>query len=320
MAYFDIEKKWLEHEKIVRKWKRFGEIFFVNRDSTKGSNSNHGKSPDSPLLDINAAVAKCTDYNNDYIVFSGRLTSGQQFSEQQVIDVDGVHLIGASRFFGMGGGYADSCFVTPHTCGSILDGDANDFKCGLVLGADGIEVAGIRFYNPDATQAQFHIGLLDNQGNGRNCSIHDCQFQGQTAGTASRTSGVKAVGVETLHVFRNHFYACETGIEIKGGAKRYATENILQGNIISKPKYGINLSGGSTTENEIIENMITQKGTYGYAMTAGINVHNDASKNNFLHNWVFHGTKGTAFSPGTGTNYWILNYYSDSGGTLYDGT
>lgn len=292
----------------------FGNFYYV--DVENGDNDNDGESPENAVADINAANDLCTADKGDVIIFSSRLTSGNQFTEQQVINKRGIKLLGIGYILGLGGGY-DSCFVTPHTCTGILDGDAHDFNCGLVLGADGIEVAGIKFYNPDATQAQFHIGLLDGQGDARGCSIHDNEFQGQLGGTADRTCGIKAVGIETLHIFRNHLYACETGIEICGGSERYSSENIIQDNIITKPKYGIHLSGGSTVENLIQHNSIFKKNVYGYTLSNCILIAAGANGNHFYQNKLGTTDADEAITDNGTANSFIDNYYEDAGGTKW---
>lgn len=295
----------------VGQWLNWGEVFYV--DPEHGSATGSGKTPGEALNTINLAVAKCLDDRGDVIVFKSRLTGGNQFDAQQVIDKRGVKLLGGGLFRGMGRGFP-SCFVTPHTCGSILAGDAHDFYCGLVLGADGIEVAGIKFYNPDATQAQFHIGLLDNQGNARNCSIHDCVLQGQMSGLADRTRGIKAVGIETLHVFRNLLYSCEHGVEIEGGSKRFSSQCVIEDNLIACAKYGIHFpTGGGIVENWILRNKIMPKKNYGYTITNGILVGALANGNFFGENYVGHDTKLTCYTDNGTDNIWLKNYYGKTG-------
>ena len=316
-GYDDLKKMWLEHELTIRKLKRYGDVYFVHRDSSKGADTNNGEQPTSPLLTLNAAVDKCTERNNDTIIFSGRTTSGQAFSDYQSIDVRGLHLLGAGFLFGALG-FDLSTYVCYHT--PTAHGLGFGSPAGLLVEADSVEIAGIKFYNPDATKIQTEVGLNcdGDPGDGRACSIHDNEFQGQTGGTTDRTRGIELIGSESTIVEKNRFYCCEYGIYLRGGSTRYAEDNIIQDNRIHSPKYGIYVDT-TVAECQFLKNRISQKSILGYAMTVGITIP-AASGNLFAENIVGHATKGNAFSPGTGTNYWINNYYSGSGGTLYDGT
>ena len=316
-SMFNIFKKFNELDTRITKIERFGNLFFV--DTTNGHDTQFsGLRPNQAKKTINAAVALCEDYNHDVIIFKSKLWS-PQFTEQQVIDVKSVHLFGHGYMYGMGGGWG-SCFNTPATCDSILEGDIHDFKCGLVLAKDDIEVAGLKFINPNATQAQWHLGLLDNLGDARNCAIHDCIFQGDQSGTPDRTSGIRSVGVESGLIFRNEFYCCEQAVRLESGSKRFSTKNIIRDLKIQGSAYGLTLREISCMENFCDHIDILPKQYYGYAMTAGMYVY-QAPGNMFHDIFVGHATVATAYRTNINTNYWPRCWYVDANGKAveYDG-
>lgn len=73
----------------------FGNIYYV--DATNGDNDNDGLSPQTPLLTITAALAKCTDGNDDYVIIRGG------FNESFTVSKEKVHLLGLKN--GRGKGY-----------------------------------------------------------------------------------------------------------------------------------------------------------------------------------------------------------------------
>ncbi len=297
----------------------FDDIVYCSRDY--GNNNNDGSSWAQAVADINTACDKLKYATNNgnargrnqAILFQGRLTSGNAFTALQVIDVPGVHLIGGGGGYGMGGGW-DSVFVTPGTCSD--GGGSYSYKAGLSIAADDVEVCGIKFYNPDPTQAQYHILVEDglSPGDGRNSWIHDNVFQGDVNGTASRTSGICVIGIETILIERNFFYYCEEAVRIAAGSVRYPNKVAVKGNWIFAPSTGIVLTDDYCVESLFQDNRIIPKNTYGYTFAYGIDANANSGGNLFTGNIVAHATEGTAFRYGT--NFWINNYYSGSGGTL----
>lgn len=293
-------------------------------DVGRGTTGGSGESWETATNTVNGALDRIYSGSNSnargrhfLILFQSRLTSGNVLTTKTVIDIQGVSLIGAGLMYGMGGGW-DSCFVNYHTMTAESDLSGAPFtKAGLSIEADDCVVAGLKFYNPDATQKQVHLTTNDAHG-ARNCAIINNVFQGQN-GTADRTSGVQLVGSETALVADNQFYQCEYGVTLHGGGTRYVNRCIVENNKIFSPKYGIYLSNSSTTDNLIIGNTVVNKQTYGYTMTDGIYCANAAQGNLFQDNVVGHATEGTAYAAGSGTNYWINNYYSGSGGSKFDG-
>lgn len=296
----------------------FQDVRYVSRDY--GSDANVGDSWATAVKTINRAV-DCLEYNtsstargrHQAIYFQGRLTSGNAFTTLQAIDIPGISLIGGGGAYGMGGGW-DSVFVTPGTC--LSGGGSYSEYAGLSLGADDLEVCGIKFYNPDPTQAQYHMLIEDSYspGDGRNCWVHDNVFQGDVNGTASRTRGILVRGIESGLIERNHFYYPEHGITLKAGAVRYTSKMIVKDNHIFAPAIGIYLDDDYCLESTFLNNYIIPKNTYGYTFSYGIDANANSGGNLFVGNIVAHATEGTAFRYGT--NFWINNYHSGSGGTL----
>lgn len=296
----------------------FEDVRYVSRDY--GSDGNTGDSWATACKTINVAMdnllyntANSARGRHQAIYFQGRLTSGNAFTTLQAIDLPGISLIGGGGRYGMGGGW-DSVFVTPGT--ALAGGGSYGHKAGLALAHDDLEVCGIKFYNPDPTQAQYHILLEDSlsPGDGRNSWIHDNVFQGDSAGTASRTSGIKVLGIETSLIENNMFYYPEYGISISAGAVRYPNKLQVLNNHIFAPSVGIELTDDYCVESIFEGNRVIPKNTYGYTFTYGIDANANSGGNLFCNNIVGHATEGTAYRYGT--NMWINNYHATSGGTL----
>lgn len=297
----------------------YDQIVFLDR--TNGSDGNDGESWSTPVNTINGAMDKIWGGSNSTargrhfaVIFRSRLTGGTKSTANEVIDIQGVHLIGAGVLYGMGGGW-DSCFVTDNnalTADSDLTG-LSATKVGLRVDADDVLISGLKFYAPtDYTTAFYHVALNDAHG-GRNCAVINNVFQGDVNGTRS-FHGVGINGSETALVAGNQFYFHDEGVTVGGGETRYASQCVIEDNRFFGCKYGIRTTNASTVMNEILNNYFTQQSTYGWAMTRGIDL---TYGTGFLcaNNIVGHATEGTAFAYGTG-NFWINNYHSGSGGTL----
>jgi len=305
----------------------YNQIYFVDR--ANGSDGQTGEDWDHPKATINDCMTALeTKYGSKsaargrhfLIVFQSRLTTDNQFAAKQTIDVSGVDLVGAGKFYGMGGGW-NSCFINQY---AVLAADTDlsglvSTKAGLQIDTDEVTVQGLKFYAPDVAGAMNHIAVNDAHG-GRSVAILDNTFQGDLNGTYS-VDGVGLNGCETGLVKGNEFYFCGNAIVLGGGGTRYASKCIVEGNRIFDPAYGIRLYNASTTENLIKDNSIRPKNTYGMTFVNGILVAAGCVGNAFEGNKVFHETKATAYSyGGANAREWILNYYGAAGGTLYDGT
>jgi len=91
---------------------------------------------------------------------------------------------------------------------------------------------------------------------------------------------------------------------------------MISNNIFHGCAKGIYFSDAYGIENIVANNIMTKKASYGYTWDVGIDVTGNPSGNTFVNNFCGHATEGNAFAYGSGTNYWINNYYVGSGGTL----
>lgn len=300
-----------------------GNIFFVDRNA--GNDGSSGESWDDALVTIAQANSKCTTRNNDIIVYRGRLTGGNRFTDSQEITKDGVHLMGAGYLFGHGGG-RDSVFVNPQTVATPSNATLIEAsvpgasKGGLILGANNIEVAGIYFYSPDATQAQCNIAADDSR---YSQSIHDNWFQGSLSdgtGVADRTMSICIQGMSQGYIGFNHFDSPETAILLRGGSARFSHTNIVEENVINRPKWGIHLLTGAL-DSLLRKNRVLPRGglSYGYALTCGLLIDALANYNVIEDMEVYNATKGTAYTDSGTANVLRRCYYDITGGagTLY---
>jgi hypothetical protein len=298
----------------------------VYLDRLHGLDGNSGDSWESPVLTINGACDKF--YGGDYdaalgrhyaIVYRGSTTTARAFTSLQVIDVPGVHLIGAGAWYGHGGG-SNSCFVAGSSSGYA-------YPAALVVEENGCSIEGMKFYMPSeyakATPYEFFVGSGDTV----DLAVVNNQFIGANADgvmTSKYVAGVGAQGGEGGYYAGNEFMYCYWGIMGSAGSSRYFHKNKIEYNRMFGCAKGIYFPDAYGIENSIEGNIILRpspSGTaYGYTMTGGIDFGGNPSGNFCTHNFVGHATKTTAFVKGSGTNYWDLNYYdAGSGGTLYDG-
>jgi len=297
----------------------YGSIFFVDRQ-TPGVDTQDGESWDTALYTIDKAVEKVTANRGDVIFFRGRVTTGQQFSSQQVINKNGVHLFGMGWLYGKGGGY-NSCYVSAQAAAGSSNFAATICeKGGLELYAHGIEVAGLKFYGPDVAQLQGHIVSGKDSGSPfQGISIHDCDFQGDVNGSGEQ-SGIFMESQEALYVGFNNFYYTEYGICLRAGGSDYSSGALIEENVLRGCKYGIRIADDAIL-NLIRKNRHLVEGTQGrgWAMTAGLQVDAGAEENMFEDEEIYHATKGTAVvNNGTNTVFRRVYYDVTSGaGTLY---
>jgi len=314
---YNIFKKWAEHDVDLAQIKKFGDVYFVDRES--GSDAYSGLKPKEAKLTLNAAVALCIANHNDSIIFKGRTTSGQMLTATQTIDKSGVHLIGSGLFYGSAA-FAEATYVGYHT--PAATGGLGS-PPGLLVEGNGCEIAGIKFYNPDATKIQTELQVhadFSSGGRGTGVSIHDCFFQGQNGGTADRTRGIELIGSEAAQLYRNQFYCCEYGIYFRSASYHYTQGCTIKDQLIYGAKYGLYFDV-DVADNILEDILIAQKGNTGYAITRGVQLGTNTYGNTFRRVDVGHATKSTAFAPAGNTNYWIDCHYMDTtGGTLYDGS
>jgi hypothetical protein len=287
-------------------------------DRANGSNADQGTSWEEPVKDINTAMDLLYGgYDSKargrkfLVLFRGRLTSGNAFTTEQVIDVSGVDVVGAGGLFG--GGSRDSVFVTPPTT-------YGTYGCGLRIAKSDVRVIGLYFYNPDSVEAEHYHIFVDNDNQTANgvdilCNV----FQGSDSNgdvTGRYTGGILTHGVEDFNFNFNKFYYIYRGIKLMAGSIRYTHKGTIEENRMYGVDKGVYAADAYLTETEIAGNRIIQKALYGYDLTGGIDMSGNPSGNLICENIVGHATESTAFVYGSGTNFWINNYHSGAGGTL----
>jgi len=302
----------------------FADVKYV--DVGNGSDGNDGESWDTPVATVNKALdlmeystSTTARGHHQAIMFRGRQTYGNRFTTQQVIDIPNISLIGGHGPYGVGGWDSVFCIDGNNlTNNSDYSGLTNKYA-GLAVEADGVSIIGIRFYVVDPTNNPWCV-VFNDAHDARFGSVIDCNFQADGSGGSHDVGGICFHGSETGLAARNQMYYMKRGIYLVGGSIRYCNKTIIEDNVIQCPASGIRLNNSSVTENLIRRNKIMPKQQYGYTFSAGIWVHNSAQGNCFEENRVFHATGGTAYVAGSGTNYWILNYYdSSTGGAVFDG-
>jgi hypothetical protein len=303
-------------------------VMFVDR--ANGNDSNDGltwatanQTINGAMADILAAVGGITNPGRHFaVIYRGRLTGGNTFTQQQQITIPGVHLLGAGLLYGMGGGW-DACFVGD---GSGFAADAQltgipKTRVGLEIRTDDVVVAGLKFYANSVATPYTHLAINDSaggsSGGGRNCAFLDNVFQGDVNGVGT-IDGIGLNGSETSLVAGNMLYYLDNAIVLGAGLMRNNSKNIVEENRIFCPAKGILLNTLSTLENSIRKNTIIPKQSMGMAFVNGIYVNDAAQGNAFEDNRVHHTDKATSYHKGAGTNTWILNYYTPN--VLYDGT
>jgi hypothetical protein len=299
----------------------YDNVLFV--DAGNGNDGYTGADFPHALQTINGAMAVLNKLYPDprgrhyAIIFQGRLTGGNAMPSTQIINVPGVHLIGAALQYGMGGGW-DSCFVTK---GSLLTSNP-DYSglrttyAGLEIQADDVLVAGLKFYGADTGNPFYHIAIDDAHG-GRGCAIVNCTLQGDVNGAAT-INGIGFNGAETGLAKDNLYYYLKEGVTLGGGGTRYCHEVAVEHGYFQGCQRGI-AAINTATENCLMElNRMIQKATYGWALTAGFDFTGSGNGHNVVNNYVGHATKANAYTPGAGTHFWSNNYYGTN--VLYDGT
>ena len=300
----------------------YDKVLFV--DVLRGSDSAPGDSWDTPLQSINGAMAKL--YGGDdsstnspgdararaafAVIYRSYLTGGNAPATQQIINVSGVHLIGAGIWEGGAGSQFESTFVvdgsklTAQT--GILTG-LESLYAGLVIAADACVVDGIYFYHNNGTNNPYSLAVADYEthsgssghaNSGRGCGVFNSVFQGDVNGALS-IYGLGLNGAEASLVAGNHFRYSKEGITIGGGPNRYANSNRLSDNLFSACERAVKGFNASVAENTIERALITDKSTYGYSLVAGLDFTTGGGYH-AIDCRVGHVTKTTAYVAGTG--------------------
>jgi hypothetical protein len=298
---------------------QFAQVIFVDREN--GSNAQSGEDWDNAVKDFNSALDKIWGGSDTKargrhyaIIYQCRTTSGQKFTTEQIIDMEGIHIFGAGWLYGLGGGQ-DSCFVAGPSTG-YAD------KTAIKFTKSGCSIQGIKFYMPSENalgSEEYFIHATNPIG----FAVDSCQFVAPNANgvmTGMYGGAILIEGAESPVITNNQMLYCYRGIKGMAWTSRYFHKAIIEKNKMYGCDVGILFGDGFSLENAVEENTILNKSMYGYEMTAGIKL-TTSGGNAFRRNFVGHATKTTAYTKGSGTNYWNLNYYdAGSGGTLYDGS
>lgn len=302
-------------------------------DARRGADGATGEDWDTALQSINGAMDKLyggddssTNYPQDArarsafaVVYRGFLTGGNAYATQQIIDVSGVHLIGAGQLYGPGSQF-ESTFVVD---GSKLTANTNlsglpSTYAGLIIEADACVVDGIYFYHNNGTNNPYSLAISDYETHsgssghanaGRGCGVYDSVFQGDVNGSSS-IYGVGLCGAESNVVAGNHFRYSKQGITLGGGPNRYANGNRLSDNLFSGCERGIVHYNAAVAENTVERALITDKSTYGFSLVAGLDCTTGAGMH-AIDCRVGHATKTTAYIVGTGNLFTNCIYNSN---------
>lgn len=149
-------------ELLLQRPRAAGKVFFVE---SGGSDSNEGTDPNYPLLTVQAAIDKCTDFYNDYVFVSRRATTDLTTTTAILMNKHTVHLIALGNINGMGTlvrlvytNETDNVMEFPQDVG---------YHC---------EVAGFGFAG--GTTAKGGIAVTGGGGGGTGSWIHHCNFGG----------------------------------------------------------------------------------------------------------------------------------------------
>lgn len=317
----------------------YDKVLYV--DVKRGSDAADGESWDTPLQSINGAMDKLyggddssTNYPQDArarsafaVVYRGYLTGGNAYSTQQVIDVSGVHLIGAGLWEGGTGAQFESTFVVD---GSKLTAQAPLYNlpstyAGLYACADAVVVAGIYFYHSNSTNNPFslafsdyetHSGSPGHANSGRGCGAFNNVFQGDVNGSGS-IYGLGLIGCEAFTGGNNHFRYNKIGLCYASGGNRWANSNRFRGDSFSACERAVKSLNTDVSENTIESAIVTDKAQYGFSLIAGIDFAIGAGSH-AVDCRVGHITKSTAYVPGTGNKF--TNCFYANATAPYDGS
>lgn len=313
---------------------QYDKVIFI--DPKRGGDGADGSDWDHAVATINAACDLC--YGGDStsetyargrgafaFIYRAFNTGGNEYATQQIIDVDGVHLIGAGQLYGAGA-FMDSAFMVN---GNKLTPDAEltgipSTYAGLLVKAENVIIDGIKFVLRDGTHYPFMVAVSDQHpaddvSHGRagiGFGMFNCELQGMSDASGTEY-GIGLCGTEAPVLKGNHYRYFTQAISIGGGPIRYANNGIIQDEVISGCAYGIK-GYNSGAVGTMIDNVRVKKGTgsgstppYGFALVGGIDW--TAGVYNYMTNcFVNHATVGTAYVAGT-NNFWHRCWYGDTG-------
>jgi len=142
-----------------------GNTYHVDPDHAYASDGNRGTDPDRPLSTMQAAIDLCTDFNQDYIFVTRRLTTDITTTTPILMGAHTVHLIAVSNGNPQG---ALVRLVHTNATDNILEFPQDEgYHC---------EVAGFGFAG--GATAKGGIATTGSGGGGTGTWIHHCNFGG----------------------------------------------------------------------------------------------------------------------------------------------
>lgn len=213
-----------------------GNLIFV--DSTNGADTNSGKSPDSAMATLDAAIGKCTANQGDVILVAPGHAETLVGATSCVLDVAGVTIIGLGEgtvrpTFTLGTDTAATISVTAangriENCRIISD--LADVAAGITAaaGADGLHVRGCYFSDGGAAK-ELVIGISLAAGCDF-CVIEDNEFYTVAGGGCA--SAIKLVGASNRTIIRRNISIGDYSAANIDGATAAGTLLTIDGNIL----------------------------------------------------------------------------------------
>ncbi len=261
-GYADLYKMWLGHDRDLRKWRNWGDVYWV--DATNGSDTDPGNRPGAPFKTLEKAIEEVTDNNNDVIWHKGY----ENLAAGITLDKDKTSILGW--------GYMGSNPYYPEI-GSIDRSVAEDAPV-LGIEAEFCEIAGLAFNANFTTPAASNAPLELMDGAANKAYIHDCFFPDW--GRATMMAGIRLDGCHYVViedcVFQSVYGNIDAGIYIESSAGMPAYGKIKRCSFMGGPAayamaYGINdIVGMSYGE---FEDLSFQGCTYGIGLPAAKDIY-----------------------------------------------
>lgn len=262
-----------------------GEFYYV--DGVDGDNSNDGLTPDTPLLTITAALAKCTSGNEDYIfVMNVHQPTGETWPI--AVEKSCVHIIGMS---------------TPLEPAPVIDpdGDYAAFSIGTTSNAG----SRVEISNLGLTGGTNH-GCVEIADDVFGVKIHDCIIGHNYYGAQDGIRINSTIDAPDIEIYNNVFGALLTrnGIRVITNATRGRIHNNIFARVQNE---GIFLgTAAGVTDCWVYDNKFALPSD-----TAKYAIRIDNGSGGFIDgNSANYGRTGMTNNPyyDAGTNSWGLNY------------
>lgn len=211
-----------------------GNVWFV--DSGTGSNSNDGKSIESPLATIDAAIGKCTASNGDLIIVFPGHAETISGATSLVMDVAGVHVLG------LGSGSLRPTLTFSATTSTIsisgadctlenmlLVSDIDDCAVGITAAAtaDGLTLKNIEMRD-GAANKEFLVAVSIAAAC-TDVTIDGFQFHGLAGGM---TDCILLVGAADRFRLLNSFIRCDASDKVVDGSAAASVGVVIWNNLM----------------------------------------------------------------------------------------